>query len=87
MQAILGWAGHIRVDNTTTYKWLGDAVVPQDLVDTVLTTIQITPTQTILTVTAGPIDLTITFVSPIEVHFLHYTNDVYDDTPLLPVAL
>lgn len=58
------------VDNTTIYKWLGTSTTPGDLNDTVLTNIQITPTQTILSIVAGPIDLIVTWLSPIEVFCL-----------------
>ncbi len=47
--------------------WLGDAGAPSGLVRSVLTNIQVTPTRTIFNITAGPIDLTVTFLSPIEV--------------------
>ena len=68
---ILGWAGHIRVDNNITYKWLGDAGSPGGLAFTVLTNIQVTPTRTIMNITAGPIDLSVTYFSPIEVRPLY----------------
>lgn len=77
MQAILGWAGHIRVDNTTTYKWLGQSGFPTSGLELpVLNNIQVTPTQTIMTITAGPIDLTVTYLSPIEVRFFHCSGDI-----------
>ena len=59
----LGWAGHVRIDNTT-YRWLGQASGPNS---TTLTDTTITPTQTIWTIRAGPMDLTVTFLTPIEV--------------------
>ncbi|EKM54240.1 uncharacterized protein PHACADRAFT_54337, partial [Phanerochaete carnosa HHB-10118-sp] len=64
--AILGWAGHIRVDNDITYIWLGDAGSPAGLNSSVLNNIQITPTRTVMSITSGPIDLNITYLSPIE---------------------
>lgn len=64
---ILGWAGLIRIDNTHTFKWLGDPGLPGGMNRSVLTNIQITPTRTIMNMTSGPIDLTVTFLSPIEV--------------------
>lgn len=64
---ILGWAGLIRIDNAHTFKWLGDPAQPGGLNRSVLTNIQMTPTRTIMNMTAGPIDLTVTFLSPIEV--------------------
>ncbi|GJE94479.1 hypothetical protein PsYK624_106490 [Phanerochaete sordida] len=64
--SVLGWAGHIRIDDNVTYIWLGDATRPTDLNFSVLTNIQITATRTVLSITSGPIDLNITFLSPIE---------------------
>ncbi|KAH9951525.1 hypothetical protein B0H21DRAFT_179419 [Amylocystis lapponica] len=55
----LGWAGHVRIDNTT-YRWLGGDPGPNV---TILINTQITPTQTIWTIQAGPMDLTITFLT------------------------
>ncbi|GJE94471.1 hypothetical protein PsYK624_106410 [Phanerochaete sordida] len=63
---ILGWAGHIRIDNNLTYKWLGDAGSPGGLNFSVLNNIQITPTRTVMSITSGPIDLNVTYLSPIE---------------------
>ncbi|KAF7368334.1 hypothetical protein MVEN_00154800 [Mycena venus] len=59
---ILGWAGYIKVDGLT-YHWLGDPV-PGNASTWVAT--QVTPTRTILTVQAGPMQLNVTFLSPIE---------------------
>lgn len=59
----IGWAGLIRVDGTT-YRWLG---APLNMNATTTATPQITPTRTILTVQAGPMQLTATFLTPIEV--------------------
>ena len=62
---VLGWAGHIRVDNVT-YRWLGaDAQAPD--VGTNLTGRLVTPTRTTFFVQAGPMNLNVTFLSPIEV--------------------
>ncbi|KAJ6467832.1 DUF1793-domain-containing protein [Mycena sanguinolenta] len=61
-QHILGWAGYIKVDGLT-YHWLGSPV-PGNASTWIET--QVTPTQTILTVQAGPMLLTVTFLSPIE---------------------
>ncbi|KAI0341142.1 hypothetical protein BDW22DRAFT_330198 [Trametopsis cervina] len=63
--ALFGWAGLIRIDNET-FKFLGDSLVPAGLNRAVLTNIQLTPTRTIMNMTAGPIDLILTFLSPIE---------------------
>ncbi|EPT04923.1 hypothetical protein FOMPIDRAFT_1057715 [Fomitopsis schrenkii] len=59
---ILGWAGHIRVDDLT-YRWLGEA---PGFAATNITSTTLTPTQTIYTVQAGPMNLTVTFLTPIE---------------------
>ena len=64
---ILGWAGLVRIDDRDTYMWLGTPAAPAPLKRSILTNIQITPTKTILSLTAGSIDLTVTFLSPIEV--------------------
>ncbi|KAJ7254983.1 hypothetical protein B0H12DRAFT_545654 [Mycena haematopus] len=61
-QHILGWAGYIKVDGLT-YHWLG---APGPGNASVWIETQVTPTQTILTVQAGPMLLTVTFLSPIE---------------------
>ncbi|KAF7378302.1 hypothetical protein MSAN_00255600 [Mycena sanguinolenta] len=61
-QHILGWAGYIKVDGLT-YHWLGSPV-PGNASTWIET--QVTPTQTILTVQAGPMQLNVTFLSPIE---------------------
>ena len=61
-------SGLVRIDSNTTVKWLG-----QDSFNhTVLSNIQLTPTKTIFSLTAGPIDLTVTFLSPIEVGIASY---------------
>ncbi|KAH7914231.1 hypothetical protein BJ138DRAFT_452039 [Hygrophoropsis aurantiaca] len=62
----LGWAGYIRVDNTT-YNFLGAPVVAGT--DAVLATqksAEFTSTQSIFVMTAGPVDLTANFLSPVE---------------------
>ncbi|KAL0959816.1 hypothetical protein HGRIS_011497 [Hohenbuehelia grisea] len=59
---ILGWAGFVRVDGAN-YFWLGQTG-PGNA--TVLTNTVITPTRSIFTVQAGPLELNITFFSPIE---------------------
>ncbi|KAF8883860.1 hypothetical protein BD779DRAFT_1801899 [Infundibulicybe gibba] len=57
---ILGWLGYIRIDGVT-WGWLG----PSERNGT-LTKTEITPTRTILTFMAGPMEVKITFLSPIE---------------------
>ncbi|GJE95222.1 DUF5127 domain-containing protein [Phanerochaete sordida] len=60
----LGLGGNIRVDNKPdpVYSWSG-AGAPNA---TTVVNLQITPTRTIMTLTAGPVDLNVTFLSPIE---------------------
>ncbi|OBZ70559.1 hypothetical protein A0H81_09078 [Grifola frondosa] len=61
---ILGWAGKIRVDGNT-FSWLGDdGAAPTNISN--VTSTQITPTRTIFTMQAGPMNVTVTFISPIE---------------------
>lgn len=59
---ILGWAGIIQVDNVA-YKWLGADTVSKTAN---LSGIQVTPTRTIYTIQAGPMDVIVTFLTPIE---------------------
>ena len=63
---ILGWAGHIRIDGLT-YRWFGQA---PGFTATNITSTSLTPTRTIYTVQAGPMNLTVTFFTPIEVIIL-----------------
>ena len=76
----MGWAGLVRVDGNITYKWLGQPATSTFLNHTILSNIQITPTRTILNITAGPVDLTVTFLSPIEASFTPYEH-VYLPNP------
>ncbi|ODN01574.1 hypothetical protein Ocin01_05084 [Orchesella cincta] len=61
-----GWAGIVRVDNQA-YTYMGNV---QGLTGFIQVAIQkasyITPTQTVFEITAGPVDLTVTFNSPVE---------------------
>ncbi|KAJ3525254.1 hypothetical protein NM688_g8429 [Phlebia brevispora] len=79
---ILGWAGLIRIDTNRTFMWLGTPGAPGGLNRSILTNIQITPTRTIMNMTAGPLDLTITFLSPIEP-----ANPVLQSLPFSYVSL
>ncbi|PIL34513.1 hypothetical protein GSI_03291 [Ganoderma sinense ZZ0214-1] len=54
----------IRV-NGTTYKWLGDDPAGNNT-SAKVTNIQITPTRSIFVMTAGPMNVTVTFLSPVE---------------------
>ena len=65
----LGWIAYIRVDGTT-YSLLGQKmfaslnVTPATVVGT-----EVTPTRTIQLLQAGDLDVTLTFLSPINVRF------------------
>ncbi|KAI9067393.1 DUF1793-domain-containing protein [Trametes sanguinea] len=63
LQSIMGWAGKIRVDNQT-YSWMGQDQSPPSTAN--VSNVQVTPTRTIFTMQAGPMNVTITFLSPIE---------------------
>ena len=62
----MGWAGKIRVDNTS-YAWLGNDTAQSGLNVSTVTNVQITPTRSIYVMRAGPMNVTVTFLSPIEV--------------------
>jgi hypothetical protein len=65
---ILGWSVLVRVDGLT-YPLLG-GVLPNLYNDTVnFTSIAITPTQTVASARAGPMQVNLTFLNPIEVRF------------------
>ncbi|SRR6266446_1345887 len=65
---ILGWSVLVRVDSLT-YSFLG-SVLPNLHNGTVnFTSIAITPTQTVFTAQAGPMQVNLTFLNPIEVRF------------------
>lgn len=65
LQSLLGWQGAIRVDNIT-YSWMGYEPVLLNHTANV-TDVQITPTQSVYLMEAGPVNLTVTFLSPVEV--------------------
>ena len=74
VKAIMGWAGRIRVDGTT-YQWMGhDASGVSGNAN--VTNIQITPTRSIFVMQAGPMNMTITFLSPVEVGHSVLVDDV-----------
>ena len=66
---VLGWAGIVQVDNVnSTFDFMGiGAQFNAQKTPATLRDGQITPTQTILTYTAGPIRLIVNYLSPIEV--------------------
>ena len=68
---VLGWSAFVRVDGLT-YSFLGDElVVPNGPLNgsVNLTNIVVTPTQTVLVAHAGPMQVNLTFLIPIEVRF------------------
>lgn len=60
----MGWAGKIRVDGQT-YAWMGQDGVGNGPAN--VTNVQITPTRSIFVMQAGPMNVTVTYLSPIEV--------------------
>ncbi|KAG2042315.1 hypothetical protein BDR03DRAFT_1006723 [Suillus americanus] len=60
----LGWAGYIRVDGAT-YTFLGDPVAA-GAISAVQKSIEFTSTQSIFVMTAGPVDINVNFLSPVE---------------------
>jgi hypothetical protein len=74
---ITSWPVLVRVDGLT-YSFMGD-VLPSLHNGTVnFTSITITPTQTVLIAQAGPMQVNLTFLNPIEVRFHFYvTFNVY----------
>ncbi|KAF8874093.1 hypothetical protein BD779DRAFT_1704130 [Infundibulicybe gibba] len=68
---ILGWIGAIRIDGVA-WVWLGEVTNGTTLVKT-----EITPTRTILTLAASPMELEVTFLSPIEVG-IHFPSSSQD---------
>ena len=60
--------GLVRIDDNpeNIYKWFGNPAQPSDVKRAVLVNVEMTPTRTIFNITAGPIDLYVTWLSPIE---------------------
>ncbi|KAI0638108.1 DUF1793-domain-containing protein [Trametes polyzona] len=64
--SILGWAGFVKVDDVA-YNWLGVPSVPGvNFNKATQKSLQFTSTQSIFVLSAGPVDLTVTFLSPVE---------------------
>ncbi|TFK92712.1 hypothetical protein K466DRAFT_581623 [Polyporus arcularius HHB13444] len=61
--SIIGWTGRIRVDEVT-YSWMGNDAFWNNTADII--DIQITPTRSIFVMQAGPMNVTVTYLSPIE---------------------
>ena len=68
----MGWSGKIRV-NGTTYKWMGadGAGIAANV-----TNVQITPTRSIFVMQAGPMNVTVTYLSPVEVRGFPFRNGI-----------
>ena len=64
VQAKISWGGKIRVDGLA-YSWMGQYDVQNSTAN--VTDIKITPTRSIFYMQAGPMNLTVTFLSPVEV--------------------
>ncbi|KAF8491808.1 hypothetical protein F5888DRAFT_1619585 [Russula emetica] len=62
---VLGWSVLVRVDNLT-YWFLGDGRSYPYNATVNFTSIAVTPTQTVLTAQAGPMQVNLTFLNPIE---------------------
>ncbi|KAI0081700.1 DUF1793-domain-containing protein [Panus rudis PR-1116 ss-1] len=62
---ILGWAGFVRVDGTT-YTFLGLPGTTPTTQKAVQKSFKFTSTQSIFTLTAGGVDITVNFFSPVE---------------------
>ncbi|KAF7186316.1 Glutaminase A [Pseudocercospora fuligena] len=59
---VTGWTGIVRVDNSS-YTWMGAPSNSQSYVNQ--TAFQYTSTKSIFTMQAGPVQLTVTFLSPV----------------------
>ncbi|KAF9476478.1 DUF1793-domain-containing protein [Pholiota conissans] len=63
---IVGWAGFVKVDGQS-FSFLGASNVPgATFVKAVQKSFQFSSTQSIFVLSAGPVDITITFLSPVE---------------------
>ncbi|KAK0499071.1 hypothetical protein EDD18DRAFT_1350503 [Armillaria luteobubalina] len=59
----LGWCGFVRIDGSTFQLWGGDEGVTHN---TDMTSFEVTPTRTILSIHANTTNVNVTFLSPIE---------------------
>ena len=66
LSQILGWSVLARVDGVT-YSVLGHVLVVNNTAN--LTNVVVTPTQTTVIAQAGPMQVNLTFLNPIEVRF------------------
>ncbi|KAJ7062370.1 hypothetical protein C8F01DRAFT_129221 [Mycena amicta] len=63
---IMAWTGFAKVDGVS-YSWLGQPTVPgASYTKATQKSVHITSTQSIFVLSAGPVDLTVTFLSPVE---------------------
>lgn len=68
----IGWAGIVRVDGTS-YTFLGDPAVSSSsgtLNKATQNAARFTATMSVFEMTAGSVDVNVTFLSPVEVRFL-----------------
>lgn len=63
---MFGWVVLVRVDGVT-YSFLGASDLSVINGTTNLTNVAVTPTQTVVTAKAGPMEVNLTFLNPIEV--------------------
>ncbi|KAF9521373.1 hypothetical protein CPB83DRAFT_841316, partial [Crepidotus variabilis] len=61
---VAGWAGLVRVDGQS-YRWQGQGGAT-NTAQTVSGSIRMSPTRTTFNTIAGPVQLTITYLSPLE---------------------
>jgi len=61
----LDWTGLIRIDGKT-YSWLGHSPTSSSISKARQSNVSITATRSIFSFEAGPIDLKVTFLSPVE---------------------
>ncbi|KAK7695932.1 hypothetical protein QCA50_000571 [Cerrena zonata] len=62
---IVGWAGYVRVDGTA-YSFLGTPGTNTPTQKAVQKSFEFTSTQSTFVLTAGPVDITVNFLSPVE---------------------
>lgn len=85
-QTIMDLQGTVRVDGKT-YLWTGQTETTIEAFSANLSAVRITPTRTIFVLQAGPINVTITYLSPIEVrhpalnHTSHYISSSFTSHP------
>ena len=63
----MGWNADVRVDGKA-YNLMGTPLSLRNFINAIQTNVIYTPTRTSYSLKAGPVDVNITFLSPIEVH-------------------